>query len=452
MSKCPFHFITRLMGNTQAKHSMNSSNIPGAMKSIHDFQARSGSIAVNLERKFTEQLNMIDLTEEDLKLLHTIQPFILEHIDETVNSFYKSVIDVEELRVIITDHSTVERLRETLRQHLIELFSGSIDDEFINKRIRIAEVHQRIGLAPRWYMGAFQNLQNTFLDLLSHHISSRDECLAIDKSLTKLLNFEQQLVLEAYESKNTELRESQYNAIKQELKGKITSVSEELVGLTERTNLSVQDLVRSSVHMNESVIHSSDKARESKQLAESGTSKMSDLQSRIQLIHDSSELMKESVTRLTNSSNQIKGIVTAVEEISNQTKLLSLNAAIEAARAGEYGLGFSVVANEVQKLSESTKQTVGRINQLISQSERYTAEVVTAIKNVQELVIHGQDEALETKEMFDSIMGSLEQSMNEAERVEVEIKDLTLVISEISNSTSMVATSAEALNQAAVLT
>lgn len=65
-------------------------------------------------------------------------------------------------------------------------------------------------------------------------------------------------------------------------------------------------------------------------------------------------------------SKQIADVVKLIEGISNQTNLLGLNAAIEAARSGEAGKGFGVVADEIRKLSQHTKEAVGTITQSLN--------------------------------------------------------------------------------------
>lgn len=64
---------------------------------------------------------------------------------------------------------------------------------------------------------------------------------------------------------------------------------------------------------------------------------------------------------------QIKELVSTIDDVADQTKLLSLNASIEAARAGEYGKGFNVVAQEIRNLSEKTSKSVKHINVVIKE-------------------------------------------------------------------------------------
>jgi methyl-accepting chemotaxis protein len=92
------------------------------------------------------------------------------------------------------------------------------------------------------------------------------------------------------------------------------------------------------------------------------------------------------VDTLTETAQQIGGIVEMIGTIAGQTNLLALNATIESARAGEAGRGFAVVAGEVKRLSTQTAQATQRISGQIQSVQRATAEAAETIRAIRDRV------------------------------------------------------------------
>ena len=161
---------------------------------------------------------------------------------------------------------------------------------------------------------------------------------------------------------------------------------------------------------------------------ESGSLSLSDVISgSLKLLHEMTEMLEEngrlnkdyskSIELILENTATINKITEDIQYISDQTNLLALNAAIEAARAGEHGRGFSVVAEEVRKLSDRTNQAsnditqiVGKVNdsvQDISDSLRDNLKKTESKKDsVNEAVLSLNDSARESTEVFSKLIDS----------------------------------------------
>ncbi len=395
------------------------------------------------------KMKMIKLTDEDLGIVQCIQPLITQHIELLVTEFYDTILDVPELNSIIEEHSTVTRLRNTLKSHLVELFNGCIDQEFLDKRLRVAKVHYHIGLKPAWYLGAFQNLQNTLLRIIHNEVPDIAEREMITLVITKILNLEQQIVLEAYENENSSQREAQYDKAKQDIKGIILGTSEELVALSEETHASVETLIVNSDGVNQLVQETSNQSKSAQQYAIEGQQLLNELSEKIQLITENNQSMNDTVLLLTKSSSEITDVIKIVQAVADQTNLLALNSAIEAARAGEHGRGFAVVSDEVRKLAEQTKRSIAKIETLVNNSNEYTQNVNQALSRVNEAVTEGKNKSLQTNETFSKISSTMNTNVESALEVEKQMNSLIGTIKEIGQAISGVSNSAEHLNETA---
>ncbi|MCM3744772.1 globin-coupled sensor protein [Sporosarcina luteola] len=397
-----------------------------------------------------KQLDLIEFTLKDLAILHTYQPIIRERIDDIVAVFYEKVLSVPSLRRIIEERTNVEHLKKVLSDYIVEMFEGRIDAEVIGKKVRIAQIHFNMGVEPKWYMGTFQRIQEVLLRLITENMDAWDERMQAMTAVSKLINFEMQIVLEEYEKKNEKLRQQQYDIVKTELKGKISSISEDLAGLTEETSTSIDqvdanaNIIRSSIHSNV------ENVKKIQGFAALGNEKVEQLEAQITFISGSTEKMVNLIGELKVSSNEIIEIIAMVKQIAEQTNLLALNASIEAARAGDAGKGFAVVAQEVRKLAEQSKQSVEQITELVSNSTSLTDQAVGTIAEVRESVSIGMKGSKESKMKFMKILQAIEDNNEHISRVETDVTALVHVIKEVGSDTKKVAAAADSLHQTAL--
>jgi len=135
------------------------------------------------------------------------------------------------------------------------------------------------------------------------------------------------------------------------------------------------------------------------------------------------------IKRLGESSQQIGEIVELINDIAEQTNILSLNAAIQAAMAGEAGRGFAVVADEVQRLAERSGEATKQIADLVKTIQADTNEAVSAMEQTTRGVVEGT-----------RLADAAGQALGEIESVSEQLSDLIVNIARVAHQQSEMAT------------
>ncbi|WP_409367745.1 protoglobin domain-containing protein [Lysinibacillus sp. 38-6] len=406
--------------------------------------SNTGVIIQDQERLL--QLHLVNLTKEDLQLIKSLKPYVEQHVVEVVETFYNAVESVPSLREVIQKHSSSERLRQTLRHHIIEMFEGRIDNAFIEKRRSVGKMHVKINLYPKWYLAAFQNLEKSLLKIVYNLQLAKGEEEKFCDAISKICNFEQQIVLEEYNNYSDALVEEQRKSVRTHIKDIVGGISTQLEVQSHETNESVMELISSTKQVNAYLKESINEAKTMQMVSSEGYSKIVLLNEQSGKINDKTAEMAMMVEELNDSSSKINKVIEMVKSISGQTNLLALNSAIEAARAGEHGKGFAIVADEVRKLADQTKESVEQIADLIGMSNGITKHVVQAIQEIQELVNNSIEQNLNSLKAFDAISGSVEGSIVNFQNVGSQITELANIIESIGESSEQLERAASRLD------
>lgn len=146
------------------------------------------------------------------------------------------------------------------------------------------------------------------------------------------------------------------------------------------TSSAVEELTVSMKQVSNNAEASAEAARRALDAAEQGNRAVSDTLEGMQRIRASVQATAKKIKSLGDRSLEISEIINVINDITEQTNLLALNAAIEAARAGEAGRGFAVVADEVRKLAEHSRSATKDIAALIKAIQAETNEAVVVME------------------------------------------------------------------------
>jgi twitching motility protein PilJ len=247
--------------------------------------------------------------------------------------------------------------------------------------------------------------------------------------------------------------------------------SNELLDATERQTREIEqagDTVQRMAHnMTESAeraLESAQVARKSRDAARKGTDAVENTIKGMQGIREQIQETSKRIKRLGESSQEIGEIVELISDITEQTNVLALNAAIQAASAGEAGRGFTVVAEEVQRLAERSAEATKQIAAIVKTIQTDTKDAVGAMESATRDVVDGaqlsdaagqalaeiDEVSTETARLIEQISTEIQQQAATAGRVANTMKDILAITEQTTRGTEHTAVSIGELADLAV--
>lgn len=217
-----------------------------------------------------------------------------------------------------------------------------------------------------------------------------------------------------------------------------TSVHEVEIGVGEQTEsasacLTEMDSLFNKINnVNESTNEIGSIAASTQIAINTGLTSMDNLNEKTKSTTDITDNVIQTIKQLSVHSTNIGQIVNSINDIAEETNLLSLNASIEAARAGAAGRGFSVVANQIRKLADQCLTSAGKITNIVNEITIATKDAVSTAQTAEEIVDEQVDAVAATANSFQTLKQRIERLSEYLESIQNSSKDM-----EASGSTTL---------------
>lgn len=322
---------------------------------------------------------------------------VLEVLPTIASRFYDFLQSWPALKSLLGDSANIDRLKRAQRDHWDSLFQGGFGPDYVDRAIAIGKAHRRIGLEPRWYIGAYCYILEDLFDVVLTGRGSKEEKSAKIGVIFRSAMLDMDLALTAYvESADIGRVKAEMlrlaEAMEHEVENSVGLISDQTQNMLQRaTSLtSVSKRMRETASMVEgSVTTTIDNVQNMASATEQLDASCKDIATQIgrasTLTNDvlaTVDTTEETMRSLAEAAERISEVVVIIQTIADQTKLLALNATIEAARSGEAGKGFAVVAAEVKALAGQTEHAIKTIRDQVSQIGTVTEQAVVSVQHV----------------------------------------------------------------------
>ena len=274
--------------------------------------------------------------------------------------------------------------------------------------------------------------ENTSLDNQIQAESIESTMFALHEMASNISSISQSLVNQSESIE--QVKSSAYHIV--ESHDAVSEKIDQLSSFTAQTATAIEKMDDSVQEIHHQVQASVDASNHMSLVVQQGSEQMRLLMTEIMAIQEQMEIASAAILRLQRESKHIGEILEVIQEVVDQTNLLSLNASIIAAQAGTQGKAFAVVAEEIKTLAVRTSGSTKEISQFIRTIQTELTEAVNAMVVSSSYVEGGLKNTEKTEQVFEAVMNGAEQSSQLIERTARNIEEHTLASRQVKQASA----------------
>jgi rsbT co-antagonist protein RsbR len=151
------------------------------------------------DEELKRRLAFFELTDEDFKRLAALKSFAERWTNEITEGLYELIMGQPESRAFFPDQATLARVKKLQNNYFLGLFSGTYDLNYVRDRLRVGTAHERIGMPPKLYLGAYRRYLALIHARLQDHFKGNDaEASKALATIRKIIFFDMALAIDTY--------------------------------------------------------------------------------------------------------------------------------------------------------------------------------------------------------------------------------------------------------------
>jgi methyl-accepting chemotaxis protein len=418
------------------------------------------------------RFNMID--QETVANLREAKSFILAELPIILDAFYDHVGKFAETAKFFRSREHMMHAKKMQMQHWAIIMDGQFDESYESSVTRIGEVHNKLGLEPRWYIGGYNALVSGLVNAIANRMPIRRfdrggarKKANLQTAVIKASMLDMDFAIAVYIEAGRRDRHSVLERLASDFErtiggvvGIVASAATELQAAAQTMTSSASEAAAQSLAVDSASRNASSSVQSVAAATEQLTSSIQEISRQViesaristEAAHEADQTA-EKMRRLSEGAQKIGTVIDLINNIAGQTNLLALNATIEAARAGEAGRGFAVVAAEVKSLAEQTAKATAEIAGQVGDIQGATTESVAAIgaitstiKNMNEISTTIAAAVEQQGAATNEISRSVQQAAKGTGEVSAKVSTITQSSGETGAAASQVLTAASELS------